>query len=346
MIAATMKFTFVVGLVLVRGWCQMDAGTLDRVSRLFGSARSRRAVIGTLLVAGLLGVLVDSTADEDAQGRRRRRRRERARAGGTGDSAPRRIHAAATAASCYPAAACTPGPRRDLAKCDLGGTTVLARANCSRCNLSKTNLAAADGRGVILRGANLGGACLTDADFTGADLSGASLAGAIRCRTVLPDGSVDDSGCGKATSCCPTCIAIGAACEPGAGGGCCGGAECRDRVCACPEDAPHRCDGLCRACCTDAQCDAGRVCCNGRCRAGDCCRDSQCGPGETCERNLCTAPPPPPPPPATVTATATATISPPVTPPITPAMTPSVVPTPAGGVTPEPTSPTDPPDRR
>ena len=57
-------------------------------------------------------------------------------------------------------------------------------------------------------GGNLGGACLADAKLTGAAINASTnFADAVRCRTVMPDGRIDNSGCNLGTDCCPTCDA-------------------------------------------------------------------------------------------------------------------------------------------
>ena len=54
----------------------------------------------------------------------------------------------------------------------------------------------------------LAAACFVDANLEDARIDeGAILAGAIFCRTIKPDGSVDNSGCDNETACCPACPA-------------------------------------------------------------------------------------------------------------------------------------------
>jgi uncharacterized protein YjbI with pentapeptide repeats len=87
--------------------------------------------------------------------------------------------------------------------------TVLINANLNNADMRGANLRAADLRHADLRDANISGANLRKADLSGADLSGANLykadltdanfhseSGLARlCKTVMPDGSVDNSGC-------------------------------------------------------------------------------------------------------------------------------------------------------
>jgi hypothetical protein len=55
------------------------------------------------------------------------------------------------------------------------------------------------------RGANLSGACLVGASLAEARLGASvNLHKAVFCRTIMPDGSVNDDDCDKGTPCCPT----------------------------------------------------------------------------------------------------------------------------------------------
>ncbi len=77
---------------------------------------------------------------------------------------------------------------RDLEK-------LAATMECVRCDLSGVDLV-----GVKLTKANLTGADLTGADLAGANLgkanlTGANLIGAKFCKTTMPDGAVNYSGC-------------------------------------------------------------------------------------------------------------------------------------------------------
>jgi hypothetical protein len=72
----------------------------------------------------------------------------------------------------------------DLSRTDLSGAD-LTGADLSRVKLSTTNLS-----GAVLVRANL-----YYADLTGADLSRTNISGARLCRTTMPNGSINDSGC-------------------------------------------------------------------------------------------------------------------------------------------------------
>ena len=77
----------------------------------------------------------------------------------------------------------------------------LTGANLTNALLFKTKLTNANLTKAILTGADLSRANLLDANLTGANLKYANLyrtnlTGAIRCQTIMPDGSTDNSGCG------------------------------------------------------------------------------------------------------------------------------------------------------
>ena len=72
--------------------------------------------------------------------------------------------------------------------------------NCERCDLMGADLSGADLSDANLiftemNGANLSGALLKEADLFGANLEGAIMRGAILCKTLMPDYSMNDSGC-------------------------------------------------------------------------------------------------------------------------------------------------------
>ena len=70
--------------------------------------------------------------------------------------------------------------------------------------LANTNFTGADASGADFRAAVLNGACFVDADLTDARIDNSTvLDRAIFCNTVMPDGSIDNSGCGQQSTCCP-----------------------------------------------------------------------------------------------------------------------------------------------
>lgn len=110
-------------------------------------------------------------------------------------------------------------PQRDLAGADFTRANLeyadlssqdLFAADFASANLGSANFRGAEAIGASFRDANLTYARLADsqltgADFTGADLTGADLTGAdiaeaniasaYRCRTVMPDESIDSTNC-------------------------------------------------------------------------------------------------------------------------------------------------------
>jgi hypothetical protein len=175
-------------------------------------------------------------------------------------------------------------------------------SNLSRVNFKFACLARSVFRRADLRFSDLQGTCLVDADLTGAVTNtSTNFWNAIFCRTKMPDGSINNSGCGNGTACCPTCDER-TACPPGQK--CCNGkcatcptaTDCADAVCdggkcvlvnkpngaTCPGGIC--CGGTCnvgKQCCSNAQCN-GQVCCDGICCTGG----AQCV-GGTCQ--TCTA---------------------------------------------------------
>jgi uncharacterized protein YjbI with pentapeptide repeats len=226
----------------------MDADRFDALARTLRSATTRRTALSGV-VAGVLGLLgLPAAADHrpTRSGRHRSRARDK-----------RQPSAQSIPARCFRGTRCTPGPGANISNCDFGGMTALRRANCRGCNASSIDLSRADASGADFGGANLGGACLVDTDLTGAVLKGAQLGGAIFCRTRMPNGSLDNSGCAKGTACCPTtcrpatCQSLGKECGAWPDG--CGGTLSCGR---CPlGDTPVCDDGVCARC--DAVCACG-----------------------------------------------------------------------------------------
>jgi uncharacterized protein YjbI with pentapeptide repeats len=264
----------------------MDRERFDALARVLATAGSRRGALGTLLGLAALGGGIDALAKKGGKGRnhggksknrnqKKRRQKER------------RAREQAAPARCFTGAPCIPGPGANLASCDFEGTNTLAGQNLSGSNLSKANLQDADASGAKLNSANLGGACLVDANLTGATTGSANFTGAIFCRTRMPNGTINNSGCNKGTRCCPTCVPVN---DDGCnlGGSCCGGAVCTgggDGVCTCPSGTILCPDGNCRGCCSVDDCEPiGDICnANGQCRCGMgpvCTGDNVCESGQ------------------------------------------------------------------
>jgi hypothetical protein len=151
-----------------------------------------------------------------------------------------------------------------------------------------------------LEGSTWSGACLFGTDFTGADLGGDSavFAGALFCNTTMPDGSVNDRDCDRATACCRAELGGGDPCQSAAD---CADEACRTKACTngqcvysvvadgpdpsgeCGADSSrHCCEGEC--CLPGAtECDPDGLCCAPNCTGRECGPDG-CGDGEGCGR--------------------------------------------------------------
>ncbi len=250
----------------------MDGRSFDRLARLFGATGSRRDALRAVIAGAVLGgIPVASEARKRRRGKASRRKR---RAG---------LSAQAVPASCCSRGNCTPGPGKNLGKCCYEGGD-LSGKNFKGANLGGANFSGATLTNANFSGANLGNACFADADLTDAMINrSTNWTGAIFCRTTMPDGSVDDSGCDDGTLCCPTCEGD-CPVDPATGepGFCCPGGICS-------------CDG---ECCSDCFVNfnfrdaAGNpipdseFCCERVC-AGD---EAMCCDGDDCAPNC---PPPP-----------------------------------------------------
>jgi uncharacterized protein YjbI with pentapeptide repeats len=82
----------------------------------------------------------------------------------------------------------------NLRRADLSGAN-LHLANFSNAYLREANLSGADLSDALLTKANLKGANLTGANLKGAKLDDTKLEDAKFCKTIMPDGAVNDSGC-------------------------------------------------------------------------------------------------------------------------------------------------------
>jgi uncharacterized protein YjbI with pentapeptide repeats len=241
----------------------MDRETFDALTRFVSATGSRRAVVATLFGATLFGQPLASAAKKG--------RGSKGKGKGKGKGKKRKkTRAEAAPSGCYTGARCAIGRLKNAANCDFEGSGAFAGKDLWRSNHSNTHLRGITATGANFTDANLSGACLVDANLSGANLTRTNLGGAILCRTTLPDGSIENKDCDSPTACCPTCIEFGRACGGGLGGACCGVAVCTGGACGCPADRPHRCsDGVCRACCVDADCSPDQNCQNGVC-VNDC----------------------------------------------------------------------------
>lgn len=168
----------------------MDEQHLDQVARRLGATGTRRTAFGALL-AGLLLPLEATARGRDKHRTRHGNRSRRSRV---------------QTEACWRAGACIVSKGSNVSQCDLAGYVAPESLDCTRCNFSRANLRGADLTDVDLTRANLNASCLVDANLSGATVTNSTnLYNAIFCRTIMPDGSTNNSGCGSGTPCCPTC---------------------------------------------------------------------------------------------------------------------------------------------
>ena len=240
----------------------MDARHFDRLTRSLAAGSSRRTVLAGLL-AGILAPIVSVGARAADRHHGKRKHKGRGTDKGKSHGRRRKTNAQAVPARCFGSGACLPGPAAYLAKCDFTDSNVLENVNCTGCNLSDSSLLRADASGANFNKANLSRVCLVDADLTSATINASTnLLGAVFCRTKMPNGSINNSGCTKATGCCPTCV------EPGNSGcnvgGCCAGNVCCNNVCCQAGDVCNT-NKIPNACCTPVP---NAVACANKCGPG------------------------------------------------------------------------------
>lgn len=247
----------------------MDRERFDALARLLAATGSRRGAIGALIGAGLLGTGLEAEARKrngnrrggGGKGKDRDKDKDKDRGKGNGKTKDRKKRAQAEQipARCCSTGNCTPGKGKNLFKCCYEDGNV-ANKNFSGANLGQANFTNANASGANFQAANLGQACLVDANLTGAKTnSSTNLGGAIFCRTIMPDGSINDSGCDNGTRCCPTCIEEGEVCGDGIGGDCCPDTVCCDDVCTDTQSDDANC-GECGNVCEEPE-----TCQNGEC---------------------------------------------------------------------------------
>lgn len=211
----------------------MDGAHFDNLARQLSQTSTRRFALGGML-AGLLLPL-----DNAARGKGKQRRR----------NGKDKKRASIQEEPCWRPGACIPSKGANVSRCDLTGYTTFPTSDCTGCNLSRTNLSGVSAHDVNFTRANLSSACLVDANFFDATFArNTNLANAIFCRTIMPDGSFNNSGCGSGSACCPTNCGASATC--GANQYCCDG-TCSN--CPCGQDELS--NGTCVTPCTDnSQC--------------------------------------------------------------------------------------------
>jgi hypothetical protein len=319
----------------------MDRDRFDALARVLATRGSRRITLGALFGA-LLGSAGETSArkqgkDKDSErekhrqsGRqmlaergghdkgRKRRKRKRGRKdnpGTPGKPTP----------GCCGAKSCSdPEAGSTRSDCDFAGESfagedlngsILRGIDGRGANFNDTDnrgsvfaeacLQGATFRGARLGGSTWGGACLFEADFRNADLGGESAVfhGALFCATRMPDGSLNDRDCERATACCqrelaapgPGCDCTGKQCGPDGCGGSCGtcpaGEACNGAgLCICvPQSCPAGCcDGnqVCEPGNTNQVCGTGGALCVS-CGAGQACQNQRCACVPQCTGKAC-----------------------------------------------------------
>ena len=249
----------------------MDRSRFDALTRLLAAKASRRTAFGALLGVALLGKAPGVLAKGNGKGKQNHARSRRKGKGKERGHDIRKV--TARQESCWRAGACVPSTGSNVSRCDLEDSTAFEELDCTRCNVSRANLRGADASGANFTRANLSGSCLVDADLTGATIAGnTNIHNAIFCRTTMPYGNINNSGCNNPTACCPTCNQ-----DPGdscgtPGNVCCGGAQCVSGTCACPSGQTN-CAGDCADLDTDEDNCGG---CGVECGNDAACLDGEC----------------------------------------------------------------------
>jgi uncharacterized protein YjbI with pentapeptide repeats len=293
----------------------MDREQFDALTRLIGLKGTRRSALVALLGAVLLHQDLESALAGGHKGKgkgkhhkrhkHKRRRRRRSVA-----PPPRVIPRPLTpvAVNCFPGTNCNfPGAGVVAKGCDFSGSTTFRDLDASGGIFSGSNFSNADLSGADFQGALLDGACLVGADLHKAHLDTSTLLeGAIFCNTIMPDGSINDTGCSHGTSCCPTAISspnppqgrqcrtiheycglvLGECCSTECMGGilsrcerlCANSGECQAAYgpdAECVSGRQPQCGNA--ACCVRKTCQRNADCAGGRCCLGECCYT-----GESC----------------------------------------------------------------
>ena len=263
----------------------MDGERFDRLVASLTQPGSRRSTLKTLGGAVLGAIGLGVLAGEETAGKGK----GKGKAHGKNKRRKGNARSQALPASCCGGGTCTAGAGTSQPKCCAENAN-LAGANFKRSNLGGANFRGANLVNADFSYANLSKACLVDADITGARFASANLSGAVYCRTRTGPDSFNNSGCGKANTCCLTCVPLEES-RCALGGSCCGGGVCQNNICVCPAGQTN-CDGVCRdlqndadncGACGDA-CPAGEICVNGECRCGT---NPTCASGLTCCSGEC-----------------------------------------------------------
>ncbi len=262
----------------------MDSHAFDRLARVLGTSGSRRAAIGVLVAASPLAAILETTAKK-RKSRQKDRGKDKNKNKNKGKG-KNKGKTNAQAEDCWRSGACILKKGANASRCNLAGYTAPPNLDCTRCNISRANLRGANLSGANLTAANLSGACLIDANLTGAIIANnTNLYYAVLCRTTMPDGSINNSGCGLGTECCAACDAThpcpaGQLCCSGrcVSCQCCEASECPDQTCKSKACTDNQCvytnqgsgtggtncaDPL--QCCNGICCPSGQKCCGDQC---------------------------------------------------------------------------------
>jgi hypothetical protein len=212
----------------------MDASQFDRLTRRVSAVVPRRGALAAVLVPAFLSLSLGAPlagkgtakarrkkAKSEGKGKKKRKgkgkgkRKNTQNGKNTGNETQNPSPpAAAVTTPCYPSLNCTPGQGKINQDCNFAKSTLFRDQDARGAVLIGSNFTQADLSNADLRGAVLNGACLADAVLLDAQIDSSTVLGdAIHCHTIMPDGTIDNSGCNRVTPCCPlTCE--GAGCGP------------------------------------------------------------------------------------------------------------------------------------
>jgi hypothetical protein len=184
----------------------VDRARFDDLIKLFATRGTRRAALAVLLGAAGLGATHDPAEGKGMPKRRRghkKRRKQGSADQGDGDTASE---------TCYPGTNCFPVRGGTHSGCDFSNSTVFVGLDAQGAVLDGTNFSGADATGADFRGAVLTGACFAGANLRDATIDTSTLLDdAIFCNTIMPNGSLNNAGCGREVACCPP--VTGAPCD-------------------------------------------------------------------------------------------------------------------------------------
>ena len=200
----------------------MDPRHLDALAKRLGTLRSRRTALGGVL-AGLL-LPLEAAARGKGKGKgtgknvkpRGQKRHDQHKGKGNGKDrgkeqgpGPEAEARGGPGGSLLAGGRLHPQEGRQRQSVQPGGLHLPTRPSTAPAAISAAPTCAGPTcSGANLTKANLSGACLVDATLSGATVTNnTNMYNAIFCRTTMPDGSINNSGCSSGTPCCPTCDA-------------------------------------------------------------------------------------------------------------------------------------------